>query len=88
MNWISVKDKLPEDVLECSHEYVLVHSTDGEGHLFNIAHRYPNKEGVLTWQFDYDQNVGYWDCGPCWEMTPEKITHWMPLPQPPKSGKE
>ena len=61
--WISVKDRLPKEKVNC-----LVH-----------------------YQHAYCDNDDYWAIGICFydgekfQFNPAyKITHWMPLPQPPK----
>ena len=67
VEWISVKDEMPE-----VHEEVLVYNKGGSS---------PNTIGV-AWiegsgmtSFDHAEG-GYYD-----------VTHWMPLPEPPKESK-
>lgn len=75
MEWISVEDRLPEDDTN-----VLV--------LFNGE----IKIGFMTWEHPtYEEtweSYKYWDesyhDGQGWEHW--EITHWMPLPEPPKEG--
>lgn len=62
MEWISVKDRLPEDIIN-----VLIYN--------------PELEGGVDVAF-YDINENEW-CG----LSSYRligITHWMPLPEPPK----
>lgn len=64
MNWINVKDKLPDTGID-------VIWIDQEGFMFIRA-----LEKGDTWiDGHYDTEIG-------WIMPP--ITHWMPLPAPPK----
>ena len=61
--WISVKDRLPEEKADC----------------------------IVYYQHAYCDNDGYWAIGMCFydgekfQLNPAyKVTHWMPLPNPPK----
>ena len=65
MKWISVKDRLPEEKVNC----------------------------IVHYQNSYCDNDGYWAIGFCcydgekFQFDPAyKVTHWMPLPEPPKEG--
>ena len=60
--WISVKDRLPED-----NTNVLVY----RGSLISVYTYIGHNE----WEDDY----GYWS-----RTDDDGITHWMPLPEPPK----
>lgn len=77
-NWISVKDRLPEDDLPKDTNRVsikvLVYSANG------------NKYSVRTlsrqrWIMNY-KPLKYHDWE--WSRDAKNITHWMPLPEPPK----
>lgn len=81
MEWISVKDRLPElkltsypDCLES--EYVLCYNIPACGHMaapqIYIFFLYKYKDEEPNWM-----HIG--------ENYPGIITHWMPLPEPPKS---
>lgn len=59
MDWISVRDRLPEQ-----EEYVAVY--DAADGCVSVAYTF---EG--WWRTDGDAD-------------PEQVTHWMPLPEPPK----
>ena len=67
--WISVKDRLPE-----KHDKYLV--------------RVPSKlRGCehCIWLIGYNPNFGFYDADPEWGDIPmDDVTHWMPLPPPPK----
>lgn len=72
-DWISVKDGLPEIILEhkCSSALVLTINEAGE----------IKTGGMHDWD---DDDSAYW-----WTMkyggtTADDITHWMPLPEAPK----
>ena len=64
MKWISVRDRLPEEKVNC----------------------------IVHYQHAYCDNDGYWAIGFCcydgekFQFDPAyKVTHWMPLPRPPKA---
>ena len=70
--WISVKDRLPEADFE---EY------------FRINSEYPHylvkiREGVTACILDYNGKEWVDDY-----YTPYTVTHWMPLPEPPKEDR-
>ena len=81
MNWISVKDKLPS----CNYELhetgdyvsnvVMVH--DVNSYEFNMGFGHVNDDGIWT---VYDGEHDF--------MNVQNVTHWMPLPKPPKEEKE
>lgn len=61
--WISVKDRLPEEKVDC----------------------------IVHYKHAYCDNDDYWAIGMCFydgekfQFGPAyKVTHWMPLPEPPK----
>ena len=68
--WISVKDRLP-DLIPC-----------------NAGTAY--SEAIIVWTSGRKAMVAVWDgidflCATdYWEAWGEDITHWMPLPEPPK----
>ena len=68
--WISVKDRLPE-LIPC-----------------NAGTAY--SEGVIVWTDNRKAMIAVWDgidflcAADYWEAWGEEITHWMPLPKPPK----
>lgn len=68
MDWISVKDRLPEDDAT-----YLVYGRNGYGIVFAV---YYSDGEWLTWD---EWNT--WD-----DLTniTRFVTHWMPLPEPPK----
>lgn len=71
--WISVDERLPEDSRE-----VLCWYLNTEGRYCYVIGSYSRRlfEG---WETDIDNNECYY--------SPVKVTHWMPLPEPPDMKK-
>ncbi len=72
--WISVKDKLPP----INGVSALVLVWDSARKTYFTAHRYPDshRSKQYHWRvYDVDGS----------SMVKDEITHWMPLPKPPKS---
>lgn len=69
MEWISVKERLPEVLRNWSSEFVIV----CHGNSFN------DKMGV--WMCYMNENEDFFDNE---GQRFEGVTHWMPLPEPPK----
>ena len=65
MEWISVKDRLPDHKTQCIGYFEVAYSYG-----FNINEVFYN-DGRWFWDLDSIEN----------------ITHWMPLPEPPKQIK-
>lgn len=63
MEWISVKDRLPNDG-----DYKIVYCVDGNRRHVSFA-KFQNRYK----QFNLTGARSYW-----------RVTHWMPLPAPPK----
>lgn len=69
MEWISVKDRLPE---KAKRVQVASRKLKRARAFVEIASWHKSWSGEKTW---YDESVGCMDPQP---------THWMPLPEPPK----
>ena len=76
-NWISVGDKLPKDG-----DYVLCIHEGGNQHVMRFTERFKNR---ISWVKCFLHHDG---CGQFQEFYDIEdyceITHWMPLPEPPK----
>lgn len=68
--WISVKDRLPE-----VGQKVLVCDVGPD-----------SDHGIRALSLECDEKGTYWDDGDGWWFEPEDMSHWMPLPEPPKEG--
>lgn len=71
--WISVEDRLPlSDLTAPGYKCVRVIAFDGAEHVASIDYRvgaYETSNGVKSWS----------------EFEWDDVTHWMPLPTPPKA---
>lgn len=70
--WISIKDRQPKCIRGIS-DSVLVHRDNGECEVAYLI--YDNDDGFY-W-YTQDERTGF-------EF--EEVTHWTPLPEPPKDG--
>ena len=66
--WISVDDRLPE-----TNDWVVVWYRDKDGDYFPTVGKYNSQENYWTTDVDNSETA----------YPPDKITHWMPLPEPP-----
>ena len=72
--WVSVEDALPESIVNkvlvyCENGYI------GYGH-------YEKYQGEETWyNLESGEPFSSWNLQNC---SPYKVTHWMPLPEPPE----
>ena len=84
MKWINVKDRLPDfDVpVLCNVAYL---NFNKEYYYLSVFKRHNDIEGWLWYQWsgygDLREKSNYDDCDDY------DITHWMPLPEPPKDTK-
>lgn len=80
MDWVRCSDRMPEQ-----YTFVLVFATTkgtNEPNPKTLA-RWNGKE----WEFlaEYIDKTGYGVCQDLeWDVDPQEITHWMPLPEAPK----
>lgn len=72
MRWIPVEEKLPEENVT-----VLAFNADPHAEKYVLA-RYRAVAHLGCFWYQFDQEYDSW-CASCW-----KVTHWMPLPRPPK----
>ena len=78
--WISVKESLPEDE---GYYLVRVYYSDIEHCAFEVYGWH--KGSFIYWAGGMELPVGINTHG---ENIPMKVTHWMPLPEPPKMEKK
>lgn len=72
--WISVKDRLPKSIIN----KVLVHCKNG---YIGFGH-YEEFKGAKCWyNLESGEPFTKWDLNGCESYA---VTHWMPLPEPPK----
>lgn len=73
--WISVKDRLPED----DGKYMVWYKGELDICEFDVESQ--------TFGYTYDDYDEMYSHLVCWDDGMDKdITHWMPLPEPPKDG--
>ena len=78
--WISVNDRLPE------RDGAYLVTTNGVSGLQNVKTRWFAKDGEMVEAYDLAGQKDVWylydiECG---YVSINSVTHWMPLPQPPK----
>lgn len=75
VKWISVKDRLPED----DGKYMVWYKGELDICEFDVESQ--------TFGYTYDDYDEMYSHLVCWDDGMDKdITHWMPLPEPPKDG--
>jgi hypothetical protein len=74
MNWISVKDKLPKNRVTVLIRYRLLENDYADPYITNDS-------GYIRFEAFYDKCWIDW-CGDILDY--KRITHWQPLPEPPK----
>lgn len=77
MEWISVKDRLPEPYI-----FVLVYEHREDQPSPTSIARWEGDEWNGLGEDDEEDNAFYSDL--FWGISWRNITHWMPLPSPPK----
>lgn len=90
--WISVEDELPKDfkIVEDSYyagkfeesDIVMVAFDDGDFGFARYVHDFPNAEEGEAWYWFAEGNLSGVS------LDDGEVTHWMPLPAPPKGGKK
>lgn len=91
-HWISVEDELPKNfkIVEDSYyagkfeetDIVMVAFDDGDFGFARYVHDFPNADEGEAWYWFAEGNLSGVN------LDDGDITHWMPLPQPPKKGGE
>ena len=89
-HWISVDEELPKDfkIVEDGFyagkfeetDIVMVAFDDGDFGFARYVHDFPNAEEGEAWYWFAEGNLSGVN------LDDGEITHWMPLPQPPKKG--
>ena len=97
MEWISVKDRLPELAANSEQEFIVAIKRAHNGKTYVMAANYLN--GLMLIPFDGDEcgekpftgwhklMTSDGDFDTCWEPQEtdgDLVTHWQPLPLPPK----
>ena len=73
MEWISVKERLPEEEMGC----LVAYAWNGKYHARDVTTYFKaSNTGKLHWAIEFGSGQSI------------KVTHWMPLPDPPKEKKE
>lgn len=76
--WISVEERLPEDMLPTDYKYktikVLVAIKGKNGVTIRTQQRF------LDYTYRDDKRTSFWT----WRFSGGDVTHWMPLPEAPK----
>ena len=80
--WISVDDRLPE------RDGAYLVTTNGVSGLQNVKTRWFAKDGEMVDAYDLagQKDVWYLYDSECGYVSIKTVTHWMPLPEPPKGG--
>lgn len=78
MDWISVEDRLPEPGKEV---LLLAHGWEGRLHYVGMLKPSPPQAGFFGVSKASDWTIWGWSY-----FREPKVTHWMPLPDPPETG--
>jgi hypothetical protein len=76
--WISVKERLPELYQNVLVHYNTLHCV--EPHNYAVAFRQNGLDEIIP-----GKHIWHVDSSPL-ELDGSDVTHWMPLPEPPKEG--
>lgn len=85
--WISVKDKLPSDG-----EYLIIVKLNilpNPKPMYKVARYAKNLHKISEYEFDKKDGGGFYGCDSEWGYFKyHDVTHWMPLPTPPKGEED
>ena len=76
--WISVDDRLPEQDKEV---LLIVHGWEGRLYYIGCLHR---QEAERSWLTGIESKASDWKIWGFSYLREPIVTHWMPLPDPPK----
>ena len=79
-DWISVDDRLPEN----DGSYLVTINSFGERKYINVRRFAKDGEAVNEYELAGQENVWYYYDSEWGYISIDSVTHWMPLPQPPK----
>ena len=78
--WISVKDRLPEN----DGSYLVTMNSFGGRKYIGVRWFAKDGEMVNEYELAGQENVWYYHDSEWGYISIDSVTHWMPLPQPPK----
>ena len=89
--WISVEDRLPKDEMSFCTKYLVVIRTHGgalpKGYYEHIELATFMSACEPDPELFHEGNTAYWEFDGNEQSIPFEVTHWMPLPEPPKDKK-
>lgn len=80
--WISVEERLPEDVYGGDRKIITVLVCTKSGRVSTASRVRMMRPNLVTMQYEYT-DIFEWS-----GQIAKKVTHWMPLPEGPKGGEE
>ena len=78
--WISVEERLPEDVYGGDRKIITVLVCTKSGRVSTASRVRMMRPNLVTMQYEYT-DIFEWS-----GQIAKKVTHWMPLPEAPKGG--
>lgn len=81
MEWISIKDRLPED----GQELLVIISHGWEGRLVYVG-AYKKVESEVSWLTGVISKASDWSLWGWSYLKEPHVTHWMPLPELPEEN--